>query len=267
MNLSNYAQNITSQFGEDGIIAEIIRIIGDEIPKYCVEFGAWDGKHLSNTWTLVNQQGWGVCYIEAERKRYLRLKQSYAINPKVTAINDFVTDDSFPETSLKKLLKDAEVPAHIGVLSIDIDGNDYNVWRDFTDFEVDVVIIEYNYTIPADVEYVDDGGRANMGSSALSLTKLADQKGYKLVACTIANCIYVRNELFHKFNLFDNSVVTLMPKSGLTFLARNFAGEVVFSSKTVVDPMIGFIGYRALRKWIRLLIKRKKSFRYLGEEY
>ena len=267
MNLSKYAKNITSQFGEDGIIAEIIRVIGDEIPKYCVEFGAWDGKHLSNTWTLVNQQGWGVCYVEAERQRYLRLKQSYIINPKVTAINAFVTDDSFPETSLKKLLKDAEVPAHIGVLSIDIDGNDYNVWRDFTDFEVDVVIIEYNYTIPPDVDYIDDGGRANMGSSALSLTRLAHQKGYKLVACTIANCIYVRDELFPKFKLLDNSVAALMPRDGITFLARNFAGEVVFSSKTVVDPMIGFIGYRTLRKWARLFLKRKKSFRYLGEEY
>lgn len=267
MNLSTHAENITSQFGEDGIIAEIIRIIGDDIPKYCVEFGAWDGKHLSNTWTLVNQQGWGVCYVEAERQRYLNLKRSYANNPKVTAINAFVTDNSVPETTLKVLLKDAEAPAKIGVLSIDIDGNDYNVWRDFTGFEVDVVVVEYNYTIPPDVEYIDDGGKAKMGASALAMTKLAGQKGYSLVACTIANCIFVRDELFPKFNLADNSVATLMPRDGLTFLARNFAGEVVFSSKTVVEPMIGFIGYRTLRKWVKLLLKGKKTFRYLGEEY
>lgn len=267
MDLSNYAQNTTSQFGEDGIIAEIIRIIGDDIPKYCVEFGAWDGKYLSNTWILVNDQGWGVCYVEAERQRYQHLKNSYLANSKVTTINAYVTDNNFLETSLSKLLKGAGAPLHMGILSIDIDGNDYNVWRDFNDFKVDIVIIEYNYTIPPDIEYVDDGGRANMGSSALSLTKLAHQKGYKLVACTIANCIYVRDELFPKFNLLDNSVSTLMPKSGLTFLARNFAGEVVFSSKTVVEPMIGFIGYRTLRKWLRLLLKRKKTFRYLGEKY
>ena len=267
MNLSKFAKNITSQFGEDGIIAEIVRVIGDDMPKYCVEFGAWDGQHLSNTWALVNQLGWSVCYVEAERKRYLDLKKCYASNSKVTAVNAFVTDGNFAETSLNALLKRAGAPHRIGILSIDIDGNDYNVWRDFTDFVVDVVIIEYNYTIPPDVEYIDDGGRAYMGSSALALTKLAGQKGYKLVACTIANCIYVRDELFPKFNLADNAVGVLMPRDGLTFLARNFAGEVVFSSKVVVDPMIGFIGYKTIRKWLKLLLKRKKTFRYLGEEY
>ena len=64
MNLSQYANNVTSQYGEDGIIAEIIKTIGDDIARYCVEFGAWDGNHLSNTWSLVNDHGWGVCYIE-----------------------------------------------------------------------------------------------------------------------------------------------------------------------------------------------------------
>lgn len=267
MNLSLHASNVTSQFGEDGIIAEIIRIIGDDIPRYCVEFGAWDGKHLSNTWSLVNTHGWGVCYVEADRKRYLDLKQSYAGNSGVSAINAFVTDNSVPETTLRALLEKAGAPRRIGVLSIDIDGNDYNVWRDFDGFEVDVVVVEYNYTIPPDIEYVDDGGRAFMGSSALALDKLAHAKGYRLVACTIANCIFVREELFQKFDIPDNSVAALMPRDGLTFLARNFAGEVVLSSRTVTGPMIGFIGYRSLRKWIKLLLKGKRSFRYLGEEY
>ena len=267
MNLSQYANNVTSQFGEDGIIAEIIKTIGDDIAKYCVEFGAWDGNHLSNTWSLMNDHGWGVCYIESDRRRYLDLKQRHSQNSKVTAIKALVTDSSVPNTSLSVLLRKAGVPERIGVVSIDIDGNDYHVWRDFQGFTVDVVVIEYNYTIPPDVEYVDEGGKAFMGSSALALVNLAKSKGYRLVACTIANCIFVRNEHYPKFNIADNSVEVLMPREGLTFVARNFAGEVVFSSKTVLGPMIGFIGYRTLRKWIKLLIRRKKSFRYLGEEY
>ncbi len=267
MNLLQCARNVTSQFGEDGIIAEIIKIVGDDMAKYCVEFGAWDGKYLSNTWSLVNDHGWGVCYIESDRKRYLDLKQRHSENPKVTAINALVTDASIPDTSLSALLRKAGVLERIGVVSIDIDGNDYQVWRDFQGFNVDVVVIEYNYTIPPDVEYIDEGGRAFMGSSALALVNLAKSKGYCLVACTITNCIFVRNELYSKFNIADNSIEILMPREGLTFVARNFAGEVVFSSKTVLEPMIGFIGYRTLRKWIKLLIKKKKSFRYLGEEY
>lgn len=267
MNLSKYAANVTSQFGEDGIIAEIIRVLGDDLPKYCVEFGAWDGKHLSNTWTLVANHGWSVCYVEADRQRYLNLKRSHADNPRVTAINAYVTDRSVPETSLRSLLKRADAPHRIGILSIDIDGNDYNVWRDLDEFQVDVVVIEYNYTIPPDVEYIDDGGRAFMGSSALALERLARSKGYSLVACTIANCIFVRDSLFPKFDISDNSVATLMPGDGLTFLSRNFAGEVIFSSRNVVEPMVGFIGYRRWRKWASILLRRKRSFRYIGEEY
>lgn len=267
MSLSQYAKNVTSQFGEDGIIAEIIKIIGDDIAKYCVEFGAWDGKHLSNTWSLVHDHGWGVCYIESVRQRYLSLKQRHSRNSKVTTINALVTDSSVPDTSLSALLRKARVPESIGLVSIDIDGNDYHVWRDFHGFKVDVVVIEYNYTIPPDVEYVDEGGKAFMGSSALALVNLAKSKGYSLVACTITNCIFVRKELYPKFNIADNSVDVLMPREGLTFVARNFAGEVVFSSKAVLGPMIGFIGYRRLRKWIKLLLRWKKSFRYLGEKY
>ena len=267
MDLSLYASNTTSQFGEDGIIAEIVRVLGDDLPTYCVEFGAWDGKHLSNTWSLVSRHGWNVCYVEAERERYLNLKRSHADNPRVTAINAFVTDRSDPETSLQSLLEGVGAPRRIGLLSIDIDGNDYNVWRDFDGFEVDVVVIEYNYTIPPDVEYIDDGGKALMGSSALALDRLARSKGYSLVACTIANCIFVRDALFPLFDIPDNSVATLMPREGLTFLARNFAGEVVFSSRTVVEPMIATIGYRKWRKRVKLFLKRKNSFRYLGEDY
>jgi hypothetical protein len=268
MNLSQYASNITSQFGEDGILAEIVRILGADLPTYCVEFGAWDGKHLSNTWSLVSRHGWSVCYVEADRDRYLSLKRSHEDNPRVTAINAFVTDRSVRETSLQvPLLEGANAPRRIGILSIDIDGNDYNVWRDFDGFETDVVVIEYNYTIPPDVEYIDDGGKAFMGSSALALDRLARSKGYSLVACTIANCIFVRDVLFPRFDIQDNSVAALMPRDGLTFLARNFAGEVVFSSRTVVEPMIGAIGYRKWRKWLKLLLKRKSSFRYLGEDY
>lgn len=267
MNLLKYARNITSQFGEDGIIAEILRRLGADIPKYCVEFGAWDGKHLSNTWSLVNQEGWSVCYVEADRKRFLDLRRSHAENPRVTSINAYVTDNGTPKTSLKSLLEDVGAPRRIGLLSIDIDGNDYNVWRDFDGFEVDVVVIEYNYTIPPDVEYIDEGGRSFMGSSALALDRLARQKGYSLVACTIANCIFVRDALFPLIGVADNSVAALMPREGLTFLARNFAGEAVFSSRTVVEPMIRLVGYRQWQKWLKPLLKGKKSFHYLDEEY
>ena len=178
-----------------------------------------------------------------------------------------VSDSSNSTNCLSNLLKNVGAPTHIGLIFIDIDGNDYAVWRDFSGFEVDIVCIEFNPTLPPYLEYVDVGGRAFMGSSALSLTKLAQSKGYELVACTFSNCIYVRREYFPLFNIENNAVEELMPMDGVTYVCRNFAGEVVFSNKNLVDPMIGLIVYKSPRKWIKLILRRIKSFRFLKDTY
>ena len=128
-------------------------------------------------------------------------------------------------------------------------------------------MIEYNHTIPPNVEFIDDGGQCFMGSSALAITKLARIKGYSLVACTLANCIFVRDDLFAKFGITDNSVDSLMPKDGLTFVSRNFAGEIVFSQREGIEPVVKFIGYRRIKKWIKSLVVGRKSFYYLGDKY
>lgn len=267
MDLVKYSRDITSQYGEDGIIEKIIEIIGEKISKFSVEFGAWDGKHLSNTWNLIHSYDWSGCYIEGNYERYRELDKFYLSNDRVTCIHAMVADASDSKNCLSNLLINAGVPNKIGLLSIDIDGNDYAVWRDFSGFEVDIVCIEFNPTLPSNLEYVDEGGRAFMGSSALSLTKLAKSKGYELVACTFSNCIYVRSEYFPLFGIEDNSVETLMPMSGITYLCRNFAGEVVFSNKQIVAPMIGLIVYKSPRKWLKLLLKGIKSFRFLKDHY
>ena len=53
MNCVSYKKNIFSQNGEDGIIEEIFKRLNDVSDKKCCEFGAWDGKHLSNTCNLI----------------------------------------------------------------------------------------------------------------------------------------------------------------------------------------------------------------------
>ena len=83
-NLVDFAYNNFSQNGEDGIIQEIIKRIGLQKSKenWCVEFGAWDGIHLSNTFNLV-QQGWNAVYIEGNKSRYkdlIRTSKKYNQN-------------------------------------------------------------------------------------------------------------------------------------------------------------------------------------------
>src|SRR4030042_1425967 len=123
--LSAYARNTYSQRGEDGIIARILDLIGP-IPKWCAEFGAWDGIHLSNTHALM-EQGWSGVFIEGSPERFKELKKTYSGNPKAYPICAFVGFQ--PLTDLDSLLATTPIPKDFGILSIDIDGNDYHVWE------------------------------------------------------------------------------------------------------------------------------------------
>ena len=72
INLSKFRFNIYSQNGEDGIIEELIKRLNIDKTnnqKWCVEFGAWDGMHLSNTFNLVTK-GWKAVYIEGDPNRF-----------------------------------------------------------------------------------------------------------------------------------------------------------------------------------------------------
>ena len=54
LNLHDFKKNIYSQFGEDGILSELIsRLPQEALNHTAVEFGAWDGIHLSNIANLV----------------------------------------------------------------------------------------------------------------------------------------------------------------------------------------------------------------------
>ena len=66
--LNRYGRNVTSQDGEDGILDHLIGNL-DGIPNVCCEFGAWDGGHLSNTYTLWHDRGWKAILIEADSAR------------------------------------------------------------------------------------------------------------------------------------------------------------------------------------------------------
>ena len=76
MNLKSYSDNIYSQSGEDGIIKYLLSLISESHPlsKWCVEFGAWDGKFLSNTFNLVETYSYKAVYIKSNKKLYKSYK-------------------------------------------------------------------------------------------------------------------------------------------------------------------------------------------------
>ncbi len=124
--LNEFTSNVTSQYGEDGILTKIFEIIPGK-NKWCVEFGAWDGKLYSNTYNLINQQGYSAVLIEANPNRYQDLIKTYYSNKKVIPLNAFVGFET--KNSLDTLLEATETPVDFDLLSIDIDSNDITSGR------------------------------------------------------------------------------------------------------------------------------------------
>ena len=223
--LLEHAADVNSQNGEDGIIAKILEVIGQPI-GWCVEFGAWDGSHLSNTYDLISSRGFSAVLIEGSERRFRDLKNRFANNPKVLPINGFV---GFSATdNLDTILAKTSIPEEFDVLSIDIDGNDYHIWKATTRYRPRVVVIEYNPTIPTAVDFVQPADlNVNQGSSLSATTRLAREKGYELVAATVANALFVRKEYFAAFGIEDNSPAALRSDESLvTYLFNGMDGTV-----------------------------------------
>lgn len=194
--LAGFARSVHSQFGEDGIIAEILHRIGTErATKWCVEFGAWDGVALSNACRLIREDGYRAVLIEAKRSRFVELLKNHP-SDEVIKMGKLVT--SVGPDRLDALLSRTAIPKDFDLLSVDIDGRDYHVWKAVTAYMPKVVCMEYNFSIPNDVEFVQvDDGRVQQGASAKSLCRLAHEKGYVPVAVTETNLIFVRDDLAH----------------------------------------------------------------------
>lgn len=208
-NLQQYQKRVYSQEGEDGIIEEIMRRL--LVTKgWFVEFGARNGVDLSNTWRL-SEQGWNGVYIECDPAWFQGLKGNCAPRPNLTCINAKVDSR---DNRLDVLLAKTPIPKDFDLLSIDIDGHDYWVWK-ATELRPKVVVIEYNsHFDPTESKVIADDPSyryvcdQHYGASALALCKLAKTKGYTLVAYTeILNLFFIRNDLMAGFEEFDvNSI-------------------------------------------------------------
>ena len=161
--LQEYRSNVTTQRGEDGIINAIFNIIGTE-NKYCIEFGAWDGKLYSNTWNLINNFDWEALLIEANKQKFGELEKQYENNRKVAALNCLVNTEG--KFSLDSILKIAEAPSEPDFLSIDVDGLDWYMWESLLFFSPRLIVVEFNPTISNDLIFIQDNDPAiNQGCS------------------------------------------------------------------------------------------------------
>jgi hypothetical protein len=193
-----------SQHGEDGLLEHILSKLNGN--KWVVEFGAWDGKYLSNTFHFIEKLGYSAVLIEGDPAKMPDLEKNTAqFKDRVHNINAFVEFSG--ENTLDNLLKRTPIPHDFDLLSIDIDGKDYHVWEAFTEYRPKVVIIEVTArNKPEDTKIhskTDDTWvRFISGSSIKSTTELANKKGYALIANVSCNAIYVDKQYLSLF--FDN---------------------------------------------------------------
>ena len=186
--LKNAEFKICSKVGEDGLILYIFSKVG-VINHTFVELGVEDGREC-NTANLSFNFGWQGMIVDADKQKIESARAYYLEkSPQVKPVHCFITVDN-----INKLLLDNGFHGEIDLFSIDIDGNDYWVWREITAINPRVVVAEYNAALGLksmtikynpDFHYQKRYKETPMyfGASLAALTKLANSKGYILIGC------------------------------------------------------------------------------------
>ena len=242
-NLYDYRNKITSQDGEDGIISAMFEKLGVGTTGWCVEFGAWDGVKLSNTWDLWHNKGWSAVLIEGDTKKFTDLKVLVSEFPKVTPLEAFV--DSQGENSLDRLLDRTSVPDDFELLSVDVDGWDYHIWKGLRDYRPKVVVIEYNATFPPHIDFVGAQDDSYFGASALALSKLAKEKEYTLVCCTRSNIFFVRDDIVQELGVVQPTVEEAFRHDHITYVVSTQHGNPFLTRDLPFVRTSGFKGVLA----------------------
>jgi hypothetical protein len=200
-NLSDVEFKVFSQWGDDGIIQYLIQ--HTEIPfKTFIEFGVENYTEANTRFLLMNDNWSGLIMDGSESNMNFVKNDSIYWKYDLQCKNVFITAENINE-----LVASAGFDKEIGIFHIDIDGNDYWVWKAATEINPIVVIVEYNslfgFKKPWTTPYQPDFVRTNYhysnllyGSSLLSLCDLAEEKGYCFVGCNSAgnNAYFVRKD-------------------------------------------------------------------------
>ena len=195
-NLNNFSKKIYSQFGEDGILLEILnRLKNKNLDKWCVEFGAKDVISYSNTYNLIKHYNYNAVLIEGDKNYFKKLSKNLP-QKNIIKINKFVNFSG--SNNLDEILGSTVIPKNFDILSIDIDGCDFYIFESLIKYKPKIVCIEFNHLIPNSVEFVQKKDfKIKQGSSAKSLIKLAGKKDYKLVGSSFSNLFFIDKEYFN----------------------------------------------------------------------
>jgi len=282
--LNNYKKNYYSQYGEDGIIEEVLSRIPN-LGKMAVEFGAWDGLYLSNTYNLAEKHDFKNVLIEANPKKYNDLCETYPFAG--VYINEFVGWDA--HDNLESILERNNIDfSKIDLLSIDIDGNDYHIFDSLTRLRPKIICIEYNPSIPNDYVYIQKRiPGLNHACSIRAIHELGVAKDYFVVGVTDGNIVLVDckyRELFdvsadlndfrddtdskvYAFSLFDGSIELSKPINIFSHRVAVQNEDIQFFPRYLRQFPSNFSFFKRSIYYAFIILKRpRKSFSYILEK-
>jgi hypothetical protein len=200
--LSRHEFKVYSQNGDDGIIQFLLNRVPIE-QKIFVEFGVEDYTE-ANTRFLLQNNYWSGLVIDGSPDNIARIvRERIYWQYNLKAICAFINCENIDD-----ILMSNGLSGDIGLLSIDIDGNDYWVWQAIKAVSPRIVICEYNssfgpthkVTTPYDPTFVRSQAHFSYlyyGTSIAALDYLAKELGYSLVGSNRAgnNLFFVRNDV------------------------------------------------------------------------
>jgi hypothetical protein len=225
---------VFSQFGEDGIIQFLVQRVPIETEVF-VELGVSDYRE-SNTRFLLVHDNWRGLIVDSGRQMHRFLESSgLSWRYDIQAVTAFVDRDNVNE-----LMRGAGIAGDIGLLSIDLDGNDYWILDAIDVVSPRILVAEYNstfgaeyaVTVPYDAGFVREEKHWSSlywGASLAAIAHRAGQSGYALVAGNRAgnNAFFVRRDV-----LGDVPEVSVAHAYSVSRFreSRNQSGELTYVS-------------------------------------
>jgi hypothetical protein len=192
-----YGKDTYSQNGEDGIVEFLFENLGIK-NGLVLEVGAHNGVWCSNTRKLYEKnEAFKALLIEGDSGVYLQLVDNTKNMNNVDTVNTFISSDSSLNNSIDEIIKNSRFRNEDFVLaSIDIDGEDYNVWKQMI-IQPKLIIIEVPIFLESHPEK----------KNILEYIELGNEKGYVFLGMSgilniqAGNMIFLRNDLADIFNL------------------------------------------------------------------
>lgn len=206
--LSDVEFRVNSQNGEDGILLYLFSLL-ESPTKTCVELCAGNGVEC-NTANLIVNHGWRGLLVDGDKANIARARQYYSLPRQTLWYTPTIVETWVTAENVNVLLAEHGFSGAIDLLSLDMDGIDYWVWKALDHVRPRVVVAEFNWcwgpeeskTVPYDPKFhaaiwTPAGPNLYIGASLAALTKLAREKGYRLVGCQRSgfNAFFVQNGL------------------------------------------------------------------------